>query len=495
MEVQILIPFFIYLLLLLVFSYYTSRNKPQGMEGFFLGGRKMSPFIISVSSVVASRGSWLLLGFTTQAYIMGMAAVWMAAGFVVSEFLVFIFLGPAICKYSSNYNCLSLTDLIVSRFKDENHSLRIVISLALLFFLISFITSQLASGSRALYALLGLSATNGIIITGVIVFLFVFFGGFKTLSYSDVLHAFIILVVLIGLPIIMLIRKDGFEEIHTDILSALPEFFNLKLLSFGALLGFFTIGLGSPGNAQVLVKFMSVSNPASFPRMTLVNTVTNILMASGALCIGLFARVYFPAADSIPGADAQNVYIGLAGEILPPLLLGVVLVSIFAALLSVAGSQVLVATSTVINDLYKKTFNPVKDLSDATLLLYSRLSIVVLIYSAILAGTIIETDLSKFMLFGWAGLGASIGPAIISVFVWKDTTRGGIKAGVITGAFTVIVWKYLPVLSDLMYELIPAFVLASLAVWVGSKVDKKHMLRKFNRKARYEDIKTDTFLG
>jgi len=495
MEVQILIPFFIYLLVLLVVSLYTSRNQPKGMDGFFLGGRKMSPFIISVSSAVASRGSWLLLGFTTQAYIMGLPAIWMAVGFVLSEFLVFLFLGPAICKYSADHNCHTLTDVIVSRFKDENHSLRIVISLALLTFLISFVTSQLAGGSRALYAFLGLSATNGIIITGVIVFLFVFFGGFKTLSYSDVLHAFIILVVLVGLPVIMFARKEGFEEIHADILLVHPEFFNLKTLSFGALLGFFSIGLGSPGNAQVLVKFMSVNKPAMFPRMTLVNVTTNILMVSGALFIGLYARVYFPEADSIPGADAQNVYIGLAGEILPPLLLGVVMVSVFAAVLSVAGSQVLVAASTVINDLYKKTFNPYMELSEATLILYSRISVVVLIYLAILAGTIIETDFSEFVLFGWAGLGASIGPAIISTFIWKDTTRGGIKAGVITGAFTVIVWKNLPFLSDLMYELIPAFILASLAIWVGSKVDKKLMLRKYNRKARYEDIKRDPFLG
>ncbi len=488
MKVSILIPFLIYIILLIIIGIYTRRSASTGIAGFFLGERKMNGFVIAISSVISARGLWLLLGITTQAYIMGFSAIWLIVGFIISEFLLFYFLAPLIRKYSEENNCLSLTDIFVSRLSDKKNSLRIIISMVLLFFLISFISSQLIGGSKSLYAFLGLSSTNGIIITGVMVLLITFFGGFKTLSYSDVLHAIIILTVLIGLPVIILIRRDGFNSIQTEILYSNPLFFSIKALSVGTLLGFLSLGLGSPGNAHILVKYMAIRVPVHFPRVAIFSALTNILLSSGALCIGIFARLYFPAADSIPGADPQNVYLGLADVVLSPVLLGIVLTSVFAAVMSATGAQILVSASTLTRDLYEKSFMSRRLVSQVNLVFFSRIAIVVLIYFSILMGLLIDINFSDFVLFAWAGLGASIGPAILLTFFWKGSTSSGIMAGVITGALTVIIWKLVPDLSEIIYELIPGFILALLAIWIGSLVDKKLISRRFNRTALYEDI-------
>jgi sodium/proline symporter len=489
MKVQILIPFIIYLILLIIIGIFTTRSVSTGMPGFFLGDRKINRFIIAISTVVSARGSWLLLGVTTQAYIMGISSVWLVAGFILSELLLFLFLAPAVRKYSEEHNCLTLTDIFTSRYKNEKKTLGIVVSLALLFFSMSFISSQLLAGGKAFYAFFGLAPANGIIITGVITLLFTLTGGFKTLSYSDVFQACIILAVLLFLPILILLRREGLENLQNEIILGSPDFFDLKALSFGTLLGFLSIGLGSAGSPGILVKYMSINNPKHFPRLAVVNVLINILMGAGAICTGMFARVYFPAPESIPGADAQNVYFGLAGMVLPPFLIGVVLISVFAAVLSSAGSQILVSASTVVRDIFEKSIRSDRSFTQEKLTFYSRIAIVVLVYIAILAGVFIETDFYGFVLFAWAGLGASIGPAFMLTFFWKGATSIGIRAGIITGALTVIIWKSIPYLSGSIYELAPGFVLATLAIWIGSKIDKRIMSGKLNRKALYEDIK------
>jgi len=493
MNFQILIPFFIYLLLLALISFYSTRKPVKSMSGLFLGDSKISPFIAAVSSAVSARGSWLLLGVSTQAYILGLSSIWLVIGFILSELLLIFFLAPVIRKNSENHKSLTIIDILTSFYKEKPNSLRIVLSIVLLFFLVSSIASQFMGGGRAFYALFGLSVINWIIITGIIVLVFTILGGFKTLNNSDIFHAIIMLIVLIGIPALILIRRDGFKAVHAEILLSNPQFFSIKALSAGTFLGFLSIGLGSPGNPHLLTKYMATDNSKGFNRMAYFNILTNSLLATGAILLGILSRVYFPTVDSIPGADAQNVYIGIAGTMLSPILLGVVLTSIFASVMSTAGSQILVSSSVLVNDLYKNSIKSGKSFSQIKLVFYSRTAMVVLVYIAILAGVFIDADLYGFMLFAWAGLGASFGPAIIMSFIWKGTMGEGIKAGVITGALSVIVWKSIPELSEKMYELLPAFMLSTLAIWIVSLISKNQLKRKFNRTASYQDITKESF--
>jgi sodium/proline symporter len=478
MKVQVLIPFLAYLFLLILGILYYRQNVSGGMSGFFLGDKKVNRFVIAISSVVSARGAWLLLGITAQAYIMGLSAFWLIAGLILSETLLFFFIVPRMRSYSEKYDCLTLTDLIISHFQEEKKSLRQAVTAALLLFTICFISSQFLAGGLAFYAMLGLTLTNGIILTAVIVLLFVFLGGFKVLNYTDVFQTLIILTVLISIPIIILIRKEGFQNLHSEIVAVSPGFFNLNALSFGTLAGFLSVGLGSPGNPNILVRIISMRGPDHFRWITGVNFLTNIMMASGALCTGIFAKAYFPVYDSIPGGDPQNVFIGIAGVVLIPVILGAVLIAILGAVISSSGSQVLVSSSAIVSDFFEKVIHKGAPSSQAKLTFYSRIAIIILVYICILVAIFIDTDLYRLMIFSFAGLGASLGPAVLFSLFWKESTGRGILAGVITGSLTVILWKSIPFLSDHLYEFIPGFFLAAASIWIGSKIDKRYGNRK-----------------
>ncbi len=493
MKVLILIPFLIYLLILFTFSYFTNRKTSQDLTGFFLGDRNVSPYTSAVSAAISGRGAWLLFGVTAQAYINGLSAIWLIVGFLISEFFLFVFLAPQVRKFTGINSSVTFIDMFASRYKDETISLRIVLSIVLIFFSLSFIAAQFMGGGIAFFAFLGISNTHGIIITGVIVLLLVLIGGYKSLNDTDVLNALLILFVLTIMPVIVLFRNEGIDVIHSELLKANSSFFDFGALSTGTLIGFLSLGLSSSGNTGILLKYIALRDSEKFPQLAVITTLVSLLMTVAALFTGISARIYFPTPDSIPGADAQNVFIGLTGAILHPLLIGLVLCSIFGSLLSSAGSNILVAGSSLVIDIYEKTISRGKSISQDKLRYISSIAIVILAYIAIIAGALLDTSFYGFVLFALAGLGASFGPAILLTFFWSESTSNGVKAGVITGALTVIFWKSIPGLSENLYELIPGFILSVLAIWWGSKIDRRIVLNRLYKTAKYEDIKKTNF--
>jgi sodium/proline symporter len=81
--------------------------------------------------------------------------------------------------------------------------------------------------------------------------------------------------------------------------------------------------------------------------------------------------------------------------------------------------------------------------------------------------------------YAWAGFGAAFGPVVLISVLWKGMTRNGALAGIVIGALTVIVWKHFNLLG--LYEIIPGFIFASLAIVLVSKMGEPSagMLQRF----------------
>lgn len=465
LDVSIIIPFVLYFILVTGIGVYSTRFSSKGVSEFFLGGRQMGRLVVALSAVVSGRSAWLLLGFTGMAYTMGFSSVWAVAGYILVECLLFLYYAPRIRKFSGEHDCITLPDFYAARFRDRNGALRILLAVIFLVFMVSYVSSQFVGGGKAFFTHFGMSRTSGLILTAVIVLVYTLLGGFLAVSLTDVLQAFVMLFALIGLPAYAIIHLGGWDIMTKEVLSTDGNFLNPSALSIGAFIGFFGIGLGSPGNPHILVRYMSIRDPAQFRWTAIVGTVWNVLMAAGALMIGLVGRAYFPAQEMLPGADSENVYLFLAGELLHPVLVGLLMASIFAAIMSTTDSQLLVAASSLVRDLYQKTIKQGREIPDRFLTSLSRLCVFALVYIAVIMGILVEDLVFWFVLFAWAGLGAAIGPTSILALFWKRTTRNGVIAGLITGTITVFVWKAVPGLTGIIYELIPAFFLA-LAVTV-----------------------------
>jgi sodium/proline symporter len=469
---QALYAFIGYLVMIVVVGILAARFSSKGLSNFFIGGRKMNMFVVALSAVVSGRSAWLLLGFTGMAYTMGLSALWAAAGYIISEFFLFLFFAPRMRRFSEKYDCITIPDFFEERFADRSGLLRGIVAIIIILFMIAYVSAQFVAGGKTFSAGFELSPSQGILLTAAIILFYTIIGGFLAVSITDTIQGIIMIIALIILPVIVIMHLGGWGEfirLASDIPTPGGSFTSAFALGTGALIGFLGIGLGSAGNPHIVARYMSIADPSRLKMTAVVATLANILMALGALLTGMAGKIYFPDAAMLPFQDTENLYPTLASGHLHPVMFGVVIASIFAAIMSTADSQLLVAASAMVRDLYEKMLYKNKTITQEKLVKTSRWFVFVLVMVSLLLAFLAEDLVFWLVLFAWAGLGAALGPTSILALFYKNVTPSGIIAGIISGAVTVIVWARIVVLKSFMYELVPAFVLSLLVTVVVSK--------------------------
>lgn len=460
--------FVAYLVVLLGIGAFSARFSSEGIGEFFVGGRKMNRLVVALSAVVSGRSAWLLLGVTGMAYVNGASALWACVGYTVVEGLLFFTFARRLRRFAGVHDCITLPDFFAARFGDRGGRLRLTLAVVILLFMVSYVAAQFAGGGKAIGASFGLSSRTGVLITAGIVLVYTTLGGFLAVSVTDALQAFFMLFGLLVLPFVAMADAGGWSSVSAQLHTFDPAFLDPAALTFGAFLGLVGIGLGSPGNPHIIVRYMSIADERQLVFAGIVGTFWNVVMGVGAVLIGLVGRVFVADASLLPAADTENLYPVLAQQHLPPVLFGIVVASVFAALMSTADSQLLVAASTLVRDFYQKVVRVGEELSEKTLVRLSRAVVAALVVAALILGAVAQQLVFWLVLFAWAGLGASLGPTMILALYWKRTTRAGVFAGLVGGAVTTVVWYLTPALKARLYELIPAFAVSVVATVVVS---------------------------
>ncbi|MGH7458213.1 MAG: sodium/proline symporter [Longimicrobiaceae bacterium] len=458
-----------YLALMVGIGVWASGFASGGVREFFVGGRVMNRVVVALSAVASGRSAWLLLGLSGMAYTLGAPALWAAVGYTLVELLLFLYFAPRLRRFAGVFDCITVTDFFAERFGDDR-LLRSLIALIILIFMTGYVAAQFVAGGKAFSVTFGVGLETGVWITAGIVLFYTLFGGFLAVSVSDTVQAAVMLVVLVLLPVTAVAQLGGVGEVAGALRLADAAVLDPFALSAGTLIGFLAIGLGSPGNPHIVVRYMSIDDPEELRFAAGVATIWNVLMAVGAVTIGLLGRAAIPEAATLPGADPENVFPVLAGAYLDPLMLGVAISAVLAAIMSTADSQLLVASSCLVRDLYQKGFRRRDSLSQTWLVFLSRVAVLGLAGVALLVGFMAEEVLFWLVLFAWAGLGASLGPTSILAIFWRGTTKAGVYAGVLAGAATTVIWYYTPALKEQLYELVPGFLAGFVATVVVSRL-------------------------
>ncbi len=465
--------FIFYLLIIVLIGVLAAKFSSTGISEFFLAGRKMREFVVALSAVVSGRSAWLLVGVTGMAYIRGASAIWAVAGYIIVELFLFLFLAKRLRRYTERMDNLTLPDFFESRYKDKTNILRITSVIIILIFMVAYVSAQFNAGGKAFGASFGIGEFEGVLVTALIVLAYTMMGGFLAVSLTDMVQAIFMIFALLILPVIAIINFGGLSQVLTAISKLSPEVvgsFSIDpfSLSVGGIIGFLGIGLGSPGNPHILVRYMSIDDPRALRKSALIGTAWNTLMAWGAVYIGIIGRAYYPTKNLLPNSDPENLYPFLASTHLHPILFGILIASIFAAIMSTADSQLLVAASGVVRDIYQKILVKDKKISQKKLVFLSRVVIILLVLIALILGAVASQLVFWLVLFAWAGLGAAFGPTVILSLFWKRTTKQGVLTGLVSGTLVTILWNQLPFLKGIIYELVPAFIISAVLTIIVS---------------------------
>ncbi|EAI7299581.1 sodium/proline symporter PutP [Campylobacter coli] len=464
----IAIMFVAYAALMLYIGFYFYRQN-KNTEDCFLGGRSLGPVVSALSAGASDMSGWLLMGLPGALYASGLIESYIAIGLSIGALLNWSFVAKRLRIYTSVIaNSITIPDYFETRFDDDKHILRIVCAIVILIFFTFYVSSGLVGGAKLFEATFGIRYEYALTTGTLIIVAYTFLGGYKAVCWTDLLQGLLMMGALIVVPAVMLYHLGGFGEAMAVIEEIKPN-----ALSMGEGIGALSIvsalawGLGYFGQPHILVRFMSIRSTKDIPAATFVGISWMVISLIGACFIGLLGIAYVHKFE-LTLQDPEKIFIVMSQLLFNPWIAGILLSAILAAIMSTASSQLLVSSSTIAEDFYKRIFN--KEASNKTVMNLGRIGVLLVALVAFVISTDKESSVLSIVAYAWAGFGASFGSVMLFSLFWSRMTRIGAILGMITGAVMVVLWKnYLAELFNFpIYEIVPGFVAASAVIIIAS---------------------------
>lgn len=483
----------VYMLGMLIIGFKTSEKNKTSSD-FFLGGRKLGPFVTAMSAEASDMSGWLLMGLPAVAMMGGLAeASWTAIGLAIGTYLNWLFVAKRLRVYSQRIDAFTLPDFFSKRFKDKSRVLVTVSALFIVLFFIPYTASGFAACGKLFASLFGMDYLTAMILSAVVIIAYCTLGGFLAASTTDFIQS---IVMTIALFVVVGFGEgviNGFDTVFANV-QGLNGYLDLfkgfsvatgETGSYGALPVVSTLawGLGYFGMPHILLRFMAIEDKNKLKISRRVASVWVVISMGVAVLIGVIGYSLMQKGILPQYTDATNAetiivdiakYISQFGWI-PAVTGGIILAGILASTMSTADSQLLAAASSISQDLVQTTFK-VK-LSQKASMWLARISVVAISAIAIVLASNPDSSVFDIVSFAWAGFGAVFGPIMLFSLFWKRTTKAGAIAGMISGGVMVLVWKLVlnPALGGIftLYELMPAFILSCVCILVVSLLTKK----------------------
>lgn len=487
----------LYFGLMVAIGFYSWR-KTEKYDDYVLGDRGLSPLVAGLSAGASDMSGWLLMGLPGALFVAGMSELWIVIGLFVGTWANWKWIAPRLRAYTEvAKNSITLPSFFENRTHDTSRVLRFTAAVIIIFFFTFYVSSGMVSGGRYYESTFGGDYLHGVLIVGSITVLYTFIGGFLAVSYTDVVQGGLMFLALVTVPLMALFALDNPADIFSWATSnpygpweeGNPTYFNMIAgVSAATTVGNLAWGLGYFGQPHIVTRFMALRSPSEAKSARRTGTVWVAICYLGAIFTALVATVYFgqKSASVTDQTGFETVFLDLARIMFHPLIAGIVLTAVLAAIMSTMSSQLLITSSALIEDLYR-IFN--KNPNHTTLLVLSRAMVI----AVALVGMALAINPSDTILglvgFAWAGFGAAFGPVVVASLYWKRLTAPGAIAGMIVGAVTVFVWGSVDALSGAIYEIVPGVILASLAMVVVSVLTrpKPGVAEEFDRAAAATD--------
>jgi sodium/proline symporter len=451
-------------------------NKTDSLGDYLLGGRNLGSWLTALSAQAADMSGWLLIGLPGTAYVLYAGtseAIWTAVGLIIGTYLNWLFVAKRLRQYTEvSGNSITIPDFFENRFKDSKHILRVVSAVSIVVFFLVYTSAQFSAAAKLFYTTIGMNYTVGLFVGAIIIVSYTALGGFAAVCWTDSIQGGIMFFALLAVPFMCTAAMGGFDDVVlrlSELTSETLPFFPMKgggvdSLLLASCLGW---GLGYFGQPHILTRFMAIQSPDMIRKSRYIAMIWVIITLAAAVAIGVIGKAFAPALD-----DGETVFMVLVDALFPPVVAGILLTAILAAIMSTASSQLLVTASSVSRDLYALLFK--KDVNGKEIVWISRLTVIAIALIAVLLALDPNSSVFGIVSCAWGGLGAAFGPVILASLFWKRTTLQGAAAGMIGGGVVDLFWYNMKGFGGIfsVYEIIPGFIAAIILIVAVSLATK-----------------------
>ncbi|MCL2067884.1 MAG: sodium:solute symporter [Treponema sp.] len=411
------------------------RKKAASVNDFVLGGRAVGPWLTAFAYGTTYFSAVVFVGYAGQfGWRFGTAAVWIGLGNAfVGSLMPWFVLGRRTRIMTNHLKSATMPEFFGSRYMST--ALKIGASIIVFIFLIPY-TASLYNGLSRLFAM----AFNAdfiycILAMAILTAIFVVAGGYFATAANNFIQGFIMLAGIVVIIATVLKDNGGFTaaihslaRINVDEGASVPgvfaSFFGPDPVS---LLGVVLLtSIGTWGLPQMVARFYSINSEKMITKGAIVSTVFALFVAGGSYFLGSFGRLYASVVER--NANGAVIFDSIVPTIISgfsDLLIGIVILLVFAASISTLASLVMASATTLTLDFLKG--HVIKKMDDKKQLVIIRFLIVVfIIISSIIAifqyrGGI--TFIAQLMGISWGALAGSFLAPFLYGLYWRRTSR------------------------------------------------------------------------
>ena len=496
MTAQMIAKIAAYVIYLGIMIYVGLRNasKNNSSADFFLGGRKVGPWVTALSAEASDSSAWLLMGLPGLCYLGGVQeSIWTAVGLIVGTYLSWLFVAKPLRKCSITFgDSITIPEFLSNRFKDKSHILSIVSVIFIVLFFTIYTASGFVACAKLFNSVFGLNYHAGLAIGLVVILCYTITGGYTAVCTTDFLQGSLIFIAFIVSTLIVVFSIGGVGD-SINVFKNFQELAGTELKAFDGMgiISALAWGLGYFGMPHIIVRFMGIRSNSEVGKARRIGIIWMIISYIGAILIGTLGTVYLKKFGiTVDSEGAETVFSETMKSMYPAFIAGIFLCAILAASMSTADSQLLAASSAVSQDIFKGLIK--KNAEEKEVMIISRFTVFLIALIASLLSLNPKSSIFNLVSFAWSGFGGTFGPLILLSLYWKRTTAPGAIAGLICGGITDVVWHYIPASVAkifALYEILPAFLVCLVVTVLVSLLTKPdaEVLTKFEEYKKMED--------
>ena len=448
-----------------------SRRETHTLSGFYLAGKKLPFWVVAFSTNATGESGWLLLGLSGMGYLVGAQAYWVVVGQMIGIGAAWWLMSRRLKKLSDEADSITVPDVLVAKFVDKWHLLRGAAVLIIVIMVTTYVTAQMVATGKAFSEFLGMHYQTGVVVGSIIIIGYTFVGGYKAVSYTDVVQGILMLLGLVAVPTAAIIAAGGLQGVTESLQQQDPALLDMFAIVdrpvWIGIASFAAVGLPFLGVPQLLIRFMSARDDGEIRKARIMSLIVLFVFAFGAVTAGVAGRALYPGLD-----DPERIFPVISSNLFPPVIAGMLLVVVLSAIMSTVDSLLLLASSSVVRDTYQKIMGSEK--SDARLSNYGKLVTIVIGVIAVVLAVQEPRVIYHFVLASWSGLGSAFGPAMLGILYYRRITWAGVLCGMLGGFLASVAWLSF-FKSDFhgLYEAIPGFIAGFVLTWAVSRMTYK----------------------
>ncbi len=430
----------IYCAVVIAVGLFTRTKGQTSLADYFVGNRSLGAFVAFFTYVATFHSSFAFIGAAGQMYSAGIKFFATFTSCVVSPLMIYI-IGRPTWYLGQKYNYMTQGELVGDYY--ESKTLRYLVAIVSLIFLVPYLQSQIAAGGIIFQTISEgrVSYLMGCVILYAVIIGYILLGGFKAVAWTDTIQGVLMIVMIWIAGGVVLVRTSGsmnwtalMQTMATDFPEKVlipVEYWPTYMTSFISLFG---ISIYPPS----FQRFFAVKNPKTLKWLSVTTPIYLIFFYVPIMIIAFSGVVYMPGLEK-----ADQVVPMMLTQYASPILVGLVMAGALAATMSSTDSQLHSASSIFTVDLYKGV-KP--DVSDKKALFAGKVFIVVISAAALVLSQYSNALITTIVTIALGGC-LQILPSLIGALYWKGASKMGAISGLIVGVTVVVLTQYVPAIK------------------------------------------------